>query len=664
MELKIAPNDVQSMSQDGDSILRSLQNKSIPMIDLLVRESLQNSLDATKEGQENTIVEFSTGEFSTPDLSSHFEGISQTLEKKYRKYNTFMAIKDSNTSGLTGDYKSESQKQLDQSNFHKLVFGIGKNQDKAGAGGSWGLGKTSYFRVGIGIVIYYTRILTKSGYEERLIASLIESPKNKERILPESERGIAWWGEYDHLGEKIYPITDEAKINDVLEIFGIDQYTEDETGTTIIIPYLNLEHINDSNNLLPWELDYEDTIKIAVKRWYSPRLANNIYRERISNSMLQCTVNGEILFLEEPVFKKMQTLYNSALTGVSQEKDIQVKKVYLPRRGMADNKTEVGAIAFCEVNREDMEMMPPFNRPSPLGYLGLNGVDGQFDSKVIAYSRMPGMIVEYDLNGDWSPRGNVIAEEHILLGFFVPNSFGELYHKYAEIGYKNLESYLRATENADHANWVDEDGITIIKRTKGYVSKEIQEYYQVLDGDSYSSATSVLSRKFGNILMPPRNFGKASNKRVNKPGQPTRKLTTKRTTSVNILRTNFLDSNSIKVTFSALLKSETDNTISLLVSTQEKKMDIEAWKKAMEEVVPYPFTIKKASISRVEENANSVAQNRPAVEITGNSKYHVNLSCISSSDMEVEGEILLEVNSNQYIPSMTISSNNKSKEDN
>src|SRR5699024_5022913 len=100
------------------------------------------------------------------------------------------------TTGLTGEYLSNDIDVLNNSNFHKLVFGIGKNQSKEGAGGSWGLGKTSYFRMGIGVVIYYTRIETDNGYEERLVASLIESPKKNERILPGSDRGIAWWGTY------------------------------------------------------------------------------------------------------------------------------------------------------------------------------------------------------------------------------------------------------------------------------------------------------------------------------------------------------------------------------------------------------------------------------------------------------------------------------------
>lgn len=41
LNIKLAPEDSQSMAQDGFSILRSLQNKSLPMVDLLVRESIQ-----------------------------------------------------------------------------------------------------------------------------------------------------------------------------------------------------------------------------------------------------------------------------------------------------------------------------------------------------------------------------------------------------------------------------------------------------------------------------------------------------------------------------------------------------------------------------------------------------------------------------------------------
>ena len=61
---------------------------------------------------------------------------------------------------------------------------------------------------------------TDNGFEERLIASLIESPKQKEKLLPNNVRGIAWWGEYkDESDERIFPLTDSEKLKSFRNIW-------------------------------------------------------------------------------------------------------------------------------------------------------------------------------------------------------------------------------------------------------------------------------------------------------------------------------------------------------------------------------------------------------------------------------------------------------------
>lgn len=93
-EIKNAPNDLQSMAQDGDAILRSLQNKSLPIVDLMIRESLQNSLDATLPNVENTIVDFNIGKFNSHELSAHLEGIENKLNERYEGFEDFISIGD------------------------------------------------------------------------------------------------------------------------------------------------------------------------------------------------------------------------------------------------------------------------------------------------------------------------------------------------------------------------------------------------------------------------------------------------------------------------------------------------------------------------------------------------------------------------------------------
>lgn len=676
MRLKNAPNDAQSMSQDGDAILRSLQNKSLPVIDLMVREALQNSLDATIKGAHETEVEFSVDEFETKRLAPHFEGIEDILVDKYKDREEFIAISDKNTNGLTGDYKSSDAMVLNKSNFHKLVFGIGKNQEADGAGGSWGLGKTSFFRLGIGIVIYYTRVEIENGYEERLIASLIESPKQKNRLLPTNGRGIAWWGEYPNVdysqSNPIYPITDSNQIETILNIFNLKRYTDSETGTTIIVPYVGCNEMfasksDDEEELLPWEINYESSIRTAVERWYNPRLNNEEYHQIVGNSLLNCKVNG-IGFLKsyntEPTFDIMNDLYTSALMGKAKEEKIIVKPVFLKKNGLKEpSRNPVGHIAFKEVSREELKMTPPENKLSALEYVGIKEqrIIELNNSKIIAYCRKPGMVVEYSVDGDWAPKTNIIKEDTLLLGFFVPNSTGELIDSYQKEGYITLEQYLRATENADHANWVDEANKGIIRRIKSYTYKAISDYYQEMSGEKKTSATSGLSRKFGKIFLPPKNYGKTSAKRKIEETDTRNSKNKNRVSDIRVIKSNPINEHTVEVHFKSSIRKKSQNKVFLQVMSQEKKMDIKDWKKAMGEVIQFPFEISNLNIKTVDNEVinkdfKDFEDNDLQIYQDPNNLSEIYISSTVNDRVEVEGKLTLNSLSTEFIPNIAISS--------
>lgn len=134
MRIKVATDDPQSMSQSGDAILASLQDRELSTTDLIVRESLQNALDASLEKSSQTLVEYTLGNFEAEKLNNQFEDIDESLTKKYRGETEFLAISDKFTTGLTGDYRTTDSSKLNKSNFQKLVFGINKKQQADGAG--------------------------------------------------------------------------------------------------------------------------------------------------------------------------------------------------------------------------------------------------------------------------------------------------------------------------------------------------------------------------------------------------------------------------------------------------------------------------------------------------------------------------------------------------
>ena len=148
------------MGQTGESLLKLIQNTSLSTIDLLVRESIQNSLDAAKTESTKVTLNILTGDCQRQELDAIFSGITEALRKKIPGNEaSYIAIRDSGTVGLTGPLReAEVKHEKDFGNLRKLIYEICQAQPEEGKGGSWGLGKTVYFRVGIGIVLYYSRI--------------------------------------------------------------------------------------------------------------------------------------------------------------------------------------------------------------------------------------------------------------------------------------------------------------------------------------------------------------------------------------------------------------------------------------------------------------------------------------------------------------------------
>lgn len=526
--MKIEIAEPGRMTQSGSSLLKLIQNNNMPILDLLVRESIQNSLDAKNESDRFVTVEFLTGNFETKRLNRELEGIEQPLNRKYWKDSyKYVAVRDSNTVGLTGKLHYDEVTDNQYGNLLKLIYEISKPQEAEGAGGSWGLGKTVYFRVGIGLVIYYSRIINEKGdYESRLAASLVENEMDKESLIPvlhgKSKRGIAWWGE--SIGDnKTRPITDENYICKVLQIFGIEPYLDQNTGTTIIIPYINEEMLlennqieykdGEDNTIRPfWRSNVEEYLKIAVQRWYAPRLNNVNYPY---GKFLRALINHNGITKDnmEPAFQIIQALYNRAIVqNVSGDildnsmSDNKAEKISL--RKVLEN-TEAGTIAFAKVSRKLLKMDFPDNKPEPYMYFNCEIRDKEKNKPVISFTRKPGMVVSYEDVGNWVDGINASGKEEFIFGIFVLNSNNKL----AELDSNySLEEYVRKSEMADHTSWGDFSmgniNPRIVSKVQGQVISKISKEFSVVEEDNASKLNSGLGKMFGELLLPPENFGK------------------------------------------------------------------------------------------------------------------------------------------------------------
>ena len=136
MRIEIAQHG--RMSESGSSLLRLIQNQDMPLLDLLVREAIQNSLDAAN-GKAFVNVDFSVKPFESKALSRQLEGITEKLDQRFsgKSYDSLI-ISDSNTVGLTGPVRYEDVRGQDFGNCLKLIYEICKPQTNEGAGGSSG----------------------------------------------------------------------------------------------------------------------------------------------------------------------------------------------------------------------------------------------------------------------------------------------------------------------------------------------------------------------------------------------------------------------------------------------------------------------------------------------------------------------------------------------
>lgn len=495
------------MSQSGKSLINLMQAGSVERLDLLVRESVQNSLDASlrREAKTRVNVDFLTGDFKSRELNSKLKYISNQLDGRYpaEKYQ-FIAIKDSNTHGLTGT----NEKTDVNSRLQSLVYHISKMQAEEGSGGSWGLGKTTFFKIGMGLVVYYSRTFEDGTYKSKLAATLVEDEDDNPLVIEEDSRGISFFGKYNYsidspnIRSETIPISDESYIKEFLKIFDIDSYKECETGTTVIIPYVNydvllseVKPIRDGNEDYRdpvWVLSIEDYFKIALQRWYFPRLAN----PEFVGSWLKACVNGNCISRENmhPLFLLYQGLYNITL-DIPQTSELLNGFEY-ERIEIRTNRVEGQIAGYVSATYVDINDLNLTNENYRNIYSYVGRYDATLGSPIVTFTRNAGMLVRYDTeNSKWAPKFENNDKNKALVAIFRLAS-----DKTLKDG-SSLEEYVRASEKSVHNNWEDHKQQDIIARLSENTSKKLRDAFFIKDIYKFQ-VRSNLSRLFADMFLP------------------------------------------------------------------------------------------------------------------------------------------------------------------
>lgn len=685
------------MSERGSSLLRLIQNNETPLLDLLVREAVQNSLDAALEGEGFVNVDFEIKDFEPTCLNSELEGITESLNKRFDgQKGKLLAIRDSNTTGLTGPMTYSDVKNNVFGNLLKLIYEISMPQIQEGSGGSWGLGKTVYFRMGIGLVIYYSRIINDEGtYASRLAACLVEDENRDDALILTNDetlrRGIAWWGQSDGNG-KTMPLTNQVEIERILDFLNIQPYSENETGTTVIIPYIDefvlLEGIlpsinNGDTNIFSsvwWISNIQEYLKVSIQRWYAPRLMNDKYRY---GRWLRSKINGEGISGDMilPLFKSIQALYNATPISADCNSptndtfDISIERIAL--RNVFEADTTAGYIAFTKLGREALKMHYPYNYSSPYLYINAFNYDQKENQPIILYTRKPGMVVGYETSGDWTEGLPKTTGDEFILGLFVANSTNMLKHTNAKMP---LEEYLRKSELADHSSWNDgsfgDYRPNIVSKIRGQLKKKMLEKFGSNGTNIEAKRNFGLRKALADEFLPPEGFGiRSSSSNPDKRGGSTNAGNVSRGFNLQIIGEPTRVHNSVQLNFEITCgKKEQDFIIQLCIKTESSLIFADSWESDEGVGKAFPINIDRFEILKyhtgrqsppfipkllaLDDDRHTITDNGISLDMTMSHKYKVPYSVLihipQKSGYTLQGRICISCKDARVQPAISM----------
>jgi hypothetical protein len=495
------------MAVRANTVLKVLKgNSRLSLIDILVRESIQNSLDAYNKGREEQI-KFYLDQIKFTDHHSLSSCIKKALVVKpndsfFNRLNnrlcnghpSIMVLSDKGTTGLSGPVKPSDKGWGDNSvrkNFANLVYEIGQNHGAELAGGSFGFGKTIFYRLSAsGLVMYYSRSV-----EGERLAFCMVSPEEQSQV--QNSTGISWWGEAEEFDGIKYatPQTDSHRIKQTLRSLNADQFwlPENSFGTSIFIfsPILtSVDEFDSEANSQEQDFNhrFKYTFDSAVKKWYWPRMLTT---KKVSDSSHQkplVYISSGIEFNTNNITEIEKKLIQKAENGVDgNEHGIITETIRYKNNGHGLD-IKLGTLAFY------IDQLNP-NKMSP--------IPSNFNK--ISMIRAPRMVV-YNKKID-------VGNNFAVIAVFIVNSeeivFRNKDDKSKAKNIAKLDTAFKDSESATHGEWnfsnineSDQYFRWYVKNVEFECQNSIKRAIDALIGKpKYNSEWSLISTTIGKVLQ-------------------------------------------------------------------------------------------------------------------------------------------------------------------
>jgi hypothetical protein len=259
----------------------------------LVREAIQNSLDAKIEGISEPVsvrfgvccngplTEKTMRKYITANAWNHFHAKNNGLmfpPDKEANCN-YLVYEDFGTTGLTGDVSQYDYKEGVENPFYYFMRAEGQSGKSEEDRGRWGVGKF-VFPHASNIRSFF---MLTNRYDDHQTMMAGQCILKSHEVKNESFTPDGWYGIFDDEDFQLANSDSEA-LADFTKDFGLVRQ-KDQTGLSIVIPY-----VSD-------ELTFEGIAKHVVNEYFYPIIQNQL-EVTVSNSELSLTIDKDYLLSE------------------------------------------------------------------------------------------------------------------------------------------------------------------------------------------------------------------------------------------------------------------------------------------------------------------------------------------------------------------------------
>ena len=247
--------------------------------DALVREAIQNSLDAkVKDSDDPVRVRITFPDDSSlpraedaerylESLWSHIEAtdvINEIPETNGKV--PFLLFEDFGTRGLVGEpERHEDPDEGELADFFYFWRNVGRGKKQGEERGRWGLGKTMF--PASSLIHAFFGLTVREGDSHPLLMG--QSTLSIHHINGKKHDPYGYYAVHDPADQFALPIKDQQHIDDFCSTFSISRVSE--TGLSVVVPYPRTE------------IDATDVLKSVVKHYFYPILSRGLIVDVIAD---------------------------------------------------------------------------------------------------------------------------------------------------------------------------------------------------------------------------------------------------------------------------------------------------------------------------------------------------------------------------------------------